>query len=70
MTKSKLIKIPKSKLIKMKPETNTFIGMRMFPNVHHREFPYVQKNPHYYPRIFYQLLCTDREFLVDSTYIF
>ena len=30
------------------PEIDTFIGM-MFPTVHHREVPYVQGNPHYYP---------------------
>ena len=23
-------------------ETDTFIGMRMFPTVHHREFPYTE----------------------------
>ena len=34
------------------PEADTFIGMKMFPTVHHREFPCVQRNPHYYPGIF------------------
>ena len=38
------------------PEADTFIGMRMFPTVHDREFPYVQANPHYCPGINYCML--------------
>ena len=43
-------------------ETDTFIGMRMFPTVHHREFLCVQRNPHYYPGI------TQGSFLSISVY--
>ena len=32
-------------------ETDTFIGMRMFPTARHREFLCVQRNSHYYPGI-------------------
>ena len=32
-------------------ETDTFIVMRMFPTVHHREFLCVHRNPRYYPGI-------------------
>ena len=32
-------------------EADTFIGIRMFPTVHHREFLFVQRNSHYYPGI-------------------
>ena len=31
------------------PTKNCYIGMRIFPNVHHREVLYVQENPPYYP---------------------
>ena len=43
-------------------ETDTFIGMRMFPTVHHREFPY-KRHLHYYVGIFYQFLHTNQYFL-------
>ena len=45
------------------PEADTFIGMKMFPTVHHREFPCVQRNPHYYPGIFCQFLYTNKYFI-------
>ena len=44
-------------------ETDTFIGMRIFPTVHHQKLLCLQRNPHYYPRIFYQLLYTNQYFL-------
>ena len=44
-------------------ETDTFIGIRIFPTVCHRKFPYVHGNPHYYNGIFYQLLYTNQYFL-------
>ena len=33
-------------------ETDTFIGIRIFPTVCHRKFPYVHGNPHYCNGIF------------------
>ena len=44
-------------------ETDTFIGMRIFPTVHHQKLLCVQRNPHYYPRIFYQFMYTNQYFL-------
>ena len=46
------------------PETDTFIGLRMFPTVHHREFPCVQGNTLTIPlTFFHQLLYTNQYFL-------
>ena len=45
------------------PEIDTFIEMRMFPAAHHREFLCVQRNTHYYARIFYQFLFSNQYFL-------
>ena len=45
------------------PETYTFIGVRMFPTVHYREFPNVEGIPHCYQGIFFQLLYTNQYFL-------
>ena len=44
-------------------ETDTFIGMRIFPTVHHQKLLCLQRNPHYYPRIFYQFMYTNQYFL-------
>ena len=44
-------------------ETDTFIGMRIFPAVHHQKLLCLQRNPHYYPRIFYQFMYTNQYFL-------
>ena len=45
------------------PESDLFIWMRMFPVVHHREFPYAQGNPHYAPGIFFLSWYTNQYFL-------
>ena len=45
------------------PETDTFMGMWMFPAVYHMEFSYALENPHYYPRMFYQLLYSNQYYL-------
>ena len=45
------------------PETYTFIGVRMFPTMHYREFPNVEGIPHCYQGIFFQLLYTNQYFL-------
>ena len=54
-------------------ETDTYIGMWMFPTVHHREFLCVQRNPHYYPGItqgfFYQFLYTNQYFLNTTLFL-